>query len=74
MNSVGVLMRSAWRNGSEIFSQGSMFCQGRPISSQYCVTYWSTPNSAKILPSPAPETAAFSRGSRAIRKSVRMPP
>ncbi len=43
MNNVGVLMRSTWKKGYEIFSHRSCDFHGTPISCSYCVMYWSLP-------------------------------
>ncbi len=43
MNSVGVWIRSAWKNGYDSLIQRSWFFQGGPSSFSYWVMYMSVP-------------------------------
>ena len=60
-NSVGVLMRSAWKNGYEILIQSAWFFHGGPISCSYCVMYMSLPYIEIWFALPAPLIAALKR-------------
>jgi len=61
MNSVGVLMRSAWKNGYETFIHVSGDFHGAPSSMLYCEMYWSVPYIDSWFALPAPLTAALKR-------------
>ena len=63
---MGVVMRSAWKNGNDTFHQASGFFQGAPSSCSYSRTYWSTPYAVKMLALPAPLEAALNRVVEAI--------
>src|SRR4029078_13184273 len=72
-NSVGVLIRSAWKNGYEILIHRSCDFHGGPISVSYCVMYWSTPYIESCSALPAPLVAALKRGSVATVVLVEIP-
>src|SRR6476659_9168473 len=61
MNSVGVEMRSAWKNGYESLIHRSCDFHGAPSSMLYCVTYWSEPYMESCSALPAPLIAALKR-------------